>query len=103
MKYFYKKMDIIILPSLNEAFGLVFIEALALGTRTLVSTRFGAIDYIKEPIKFMTFNPNKPVELSKKIKTFIERPLLKEKFSNLYFKYFELDDIVEKFLKGVSK
>ncbi|MEO5991471.1 MAG: glycosyltransferase family 4 protein, partial [Ferruginibacter sp.] len=51
---FYHKMDVIILPSLNEAFGLVLIEALASGCQTLVSSRFGALDYIKEDVSSIT-------------------------------------------------
>lgn len=46
MKRFYQSMDLIVLPSLHEAFGLVFIEAIALDTPVLVSKAFGALDFI---------------------------------------------------------
>src|SRR5690606_28732796 len=64
---FYSKMDLIVLPSLNEAFGLVLIEALASGCNTLVSSQFGALDYIKEDVSSITFNPLNVEDLKIKI------------------------------------
>jgi glycosyltransferase involved in cell wall biosynthesis len=102
MKYFYNQMDIIVLPSLNEAFGLVLIEALSLGAKTLVSWRFGAISYIKEPIDFMTFDPKNPLELANKINDFILKTYSKIIFQKLYSKYFRMDNIVFQFTKSTS-
>ena len=73
MVAFYQNMDIIILPSLHEAFGLVFIEAIALGIPVLVSNKFGALTYIdskKYPIDQFSFDPNDIDELKLKIELF---------------------------------
>lgn len=95
---FYSKMDLIVLPSLNESFGLVFIEALASGCNTLVSSRFGALDYIKEDISEMVFNPKNLNELKTKIK----EALLKEKnsqyFKDLYKDNFSMEEVVKQFI-----
>ncbi|WP_133758756.1 glycosyltransferase [Gelidibacter sediminis] len=39
-------MDVIILASLSEALGLVFVEAISLGCPIIVSAKFGALTFI---------------------------------------------------------
>lgn len=81
---FYKKMDLTVLPSLHEAFGFVFIEAISLGTPVLVSNRFGALQFIKnkEENSFFEFNPTDQNELTLKI----EEYLCGKKIPSNYFK-----------------
>nr|WP_321223022.1 glycosyltransferase family 4 protein [uncultured Psychroserpens sp.] len=70
MTSFYKAMDVIILPSFHEAFGLVFIEAIALGKPVLVSNSFGALGFInpqKFSIEDFSFNPHSVDELVNKL------------------------------------
>src|SRR5690606_17065905 len=70
MLAFYRKMDVIVLPSLHESFGLVLIEALSLGKPVLVSSRFGALDFVDIGItdmKHFIFNPEDPEELAQKL------------------------------------
>lgn len=103
MKSFYKEMDLIILPSFNEAFGLVFIESLALGSKTLVSNKFGSIDYIKDDISDFTFNPNDEKELASKIDILINEEISHDFFSNLYIDNFNMNLIANNFLKFIMK
>ena len=91
---FYNAMDLIVLPSHNEAFGLVFIEALALGRRTLVSNRFGALDYIKEDMLDISFDPKNPEELTIKIQNLLTSNKDIEYFRGLYDSNFSLEKIV---------
>lgn len=74
MVTFYNEMDLIVLPSFHDAFGLVFIESLALGRPTLVSSKFGALDFIdasKFNVEDFSFDPNKETDLTEKINHFI--------------------------------
>lgn len=100
---FYNKMDIIILPSLNEAFGLVLIEALASGCTTLVSSRFGALDYIKEDVSDITFNPQDVEDLKNKLKVILVNKKPPQYFKNLYESNFSMDDVVSQFLSLIEK
>lgn len=70
----YKTMDVVVLPSFHEAFGLVFIEAIALGVPVLVSNAFGALDFIdndKFSIDDFSFNPHSITELIEKLEPYL--------------------------------
>ncbi len=85
MQEFYKKMNVIVLPSLYESFGLVFIETISLGTPVVVSTEFGALDFVNkgsEEIKKIVFDPRNPLDLSGKL----ENMLQDESFDATFFK-----------------
>jgi len=99
---FYYKMDLIVLPSLNEAFGLVLIEALASGCNTLVSARFGALDYIKEDVSGITFNPHNVIELQEKIKEALLNKKPTQYFKDLYINNFSMDEIMKQFLNLIK-
>jgi glycosyltransferase involved in cell wall biosynthesis len=88
MRQFYKQMDVIVLPSLHEAFGLVFIEAIALGTPVIVSSQFGALAFVDQD-KFDTssfsFNPKSVGELEEKLKHYADdEGLSRDFFERLY-------------------
>ena len=99
MEEYYKEMDLIILPSKFEAFGLVLIEALSLGCPVLVSKNFGALTYIKdrEFLNKYSFDPLNPEDLRNKIKMIAsEKTNSSEYFKNIYASYFRKDHIVTK-------
>lgn len=102
MADFYSKMDLVVLPSLNESFGLVFIEALASGCTTLVSSRFGALDYIKEDVSSITFNPKDLNELKTKIKEALLKKKSSQYFKDLYKDNFSMDEVVKQFLSLIE-
>lgn len=99
MASFYKEMDLIVLPSLNEAFGLVFIEAIAIGTPVLVSDRFGALNFIdnaRYDISQFTFNPESKDDLIQKIKIHLNQNGPKSKFfQEIYNHTFEKEVIYD--------
>lgn len=106
MVNFYKTMDVIVLPSLHEAFGLVLIEALALGTPVLVSSRFGALTFIdnKEALENITFNPESAESLTVKLTSYfmnneVERSYFKDLYNDNFNKdriYFKIKNIILK-------
>lgn len=97
MAQFYKEMDVIVLPSLNEAFGLVCIESLALGRPTFVSHRFGALDYIKQAYDAYIFDPENPAELADKIEKHLNSPPSESYFKNIYEANFSLEEVTKQF------
>lgn len=97
MKRYYEEMDLIILPSKFEAFGLVLIEALSMGCPVLVSKSFGALSYIKDPefLQNYSFNPNNSIDLSSKLSKFISNnEQSSEYFRTIYTTYFKKEKIV---------
>ncbi|MCK7589887.1 glycosyltransferase family 4 protein [Subsaxibacter sp. CAU 1640] len=93
MVSFYEQMDVLVLPSLNEAFGLVFIEAIALGRPVIVSSKFGALNFIDKDrfeINNFTFDPTSVDELNEKLTAHIVNKSLKGSyFENLYHETFD--------------
>jgi glycosyltransferase involved in cell wall biosynthesis len=88
MASFYQAMDIVVLPSFHEAFGLVFIEAIALGTPVLVSQTFGALSFIdnqKFPLEDFCFNSGDVQELIDKLIPYMKKQgLTRDFFKRLY-------------------
>ncbi|WP_452227733.1 glycosyltransferase family 4 protein [Lacinutrix sp. MEBiC02404] len=99
MVAFYKSMDVVVLPSYHEAFGLVFIEAIALGTPVIVSEKFGALDFIdvkQFSLNSFTFNPNAVSDLIKHLEKYMENKGLASKFfRDLYVKTFDKEVIYQ--------
>lgn len=100
---FYDKMDVIILPSFNEAFGLVFIEALAMGCTTLVSSRFGSLDYITEDISAIVFDPNDVSDLKHKLKSTLANRKTQQYYMDLYRNNFSMVKIINQFISIIEK
>lgn len=97
MTTFYKTMDVVVLPSFHEAFGLVFIEAIALGTPVLVSNSFGALDFIDTQtfsIEDFSFDPHSVQELINKLQPYLDtKGFSSDYFEAIYNKTFEKDII----------
>lgn len=106
MSTFYKTMDVIVLPSLHEAFGLVFIEAISLGTPVIVSCQFGALSFIDSQvhdISNFTFDPKSATELKDKLMPYFKNEGLNSSFfSQLYIETFDEDIIFNAVLKSMT-
>lgn len=103
MVTFYERMDLLVLPSLHEAFGLVFLEAIALGTPVLVSKEFGILSYLKKAdhdlLENMIFDPRSHHTLREKIETFRNgMGLPREFYKELYLRTFNKDIIYKQIL-----
>lgn len=72
--------DLILLPSDQETFGLVLIEAMAAGVAIMGSNTGGVPEIIEDGVNGFTFRPNDIKELSEKIKTILTDNQLRETF-----------------------
>ncbi|OBX23271.1 MULTISPECIES: glycosyltransferase family 4 protein [Bizionia] len=99
MVAYYDAMDVVVLPSFHEAFGLVFIEAIALGRPVLVSRAFGALNFIdteKFPIQDFSFSPYDIPELIDKLEPYIrDADYAPNYFQAIYYDTFEKGVIYE--------
>ncbi|MBU2939585.1 glycosyltransferase family 4 protein [Lacinutrix sp. C3R15] len=97
MIVFYETMDVLVLPSLNEAFGLVFIEAISLGRPVIVSSKFGALNFLdaeKMNLKDFCFHPNSVDELKELLVSYIENKGIEgEYFKDIYKNTFDKKSI----------
>jgi glycosyltransferase involved in cell wall biosynthesis len=72
--YYYAMSDIVVVPSLQEAFGLVVSEALACG-KPVIGTKVGGIpDQIIDGYNGFLVKPKDPIEIAKKILWLLEHP-----------------------------
>jgi glycosyltransferase involved in cell wall biosynthesis len=72
--YYYAMSDIIVVPSLQEAFGLVVSEALACG-KPVIGTKVGGIpDQILNGYNGFLVKPKDPKEIAEKILWLLEHP-----------------------------
>jgi|GEM_PF-2395893 len=103
---FNKEMDVIILPSLNDAFGLVVIEALALGTPVIVSNKMGALTFIdkeKFDIQSFTFDATSERDLVRLLKPFFNKTSKPSEFyKKIYTETFQKDQIYNKIKKVLT-
>ena len=72
--------DLIVLPSDQETFGLVLIEAMAAGVAIMGSNTGGVPEIIEDGVNGFTFSPNDNEQLSSKIKTILTSSPKRESF-----------------------
>ena len=70
----FEAADIFVLPSIAEAFGLVIIEAMAMGRPVIVPRNAGALDIVDEGRTGLFFESGNPRDLAEKIRWLVERP-----------------------------
>jgi glycosyltransferase involved in cell wall biosynthesis len=78
MTLFYQAIDVLILPSLNEAFGLVVLEAMSYGVVPVVSSTAGVAEIIEHAKNGFVFNrKQQPIwQLYKVLKQLLYNPVL---------------------------
>ena len=74
---FYSQMDIVVLPTRKEAFGVVLIEAMACGKACIASDISGPRQIIKDGISGFLVPPENAQDLSDKIKLLMQSPKLR--------------------------
>ncbi len=94
-------VDCLIMPSEREPFGIVFLDAMAMGKPIIASNNGGAIEVIDDQINGLLCN-RKPSDISKKIISLYKNIELREKISknNLKkVKKFDWDKITDKYIQ----
>jgi len=77
---YYKSVDVFVLPSFNEVWGLVVNEAMACGLPILSSTYAGVTrDLVKDRVNGYSFDPNNVGGLVEKIKFILSNDALRRK------------------------
>ncbi|MCF1191220.1 glycosyltransferase family 4 protein [Mangrovimonas sp. AS39] len=103
---FYKQMDFLVLPSMHEAFGLVFIEATAIGAPVIVSKAFGALDFIDVQTfdcDSFVFDPSDQEDLNEKLLTFFnENGPSSQYFKELYLNTYDKLGIYSQIQKTIQ-
>lgn len=69
-----RECDVLILPSLQDGFGLVVLEAFATGLPVIISDRVGARDCVQEEKNGLTFRYGDVAALTEKLSWFAEDP-----------------------------
>lgn len=72
MEYFYKSIDCLVLPSINEAFGLVVLEAMSYLKLALVSSTAGACEIVNNGKNGFIFNQKSLFDLLGNLKNIIK-------------------------------
>ena len=71
----YNLCDVFILPSKNEGFGIVFIEALACGAQVIASDAYGCREGLRDGKLGWLVNPDDPLSISHEILNALDRAL----------------------------
>ena len=105
MSDFYSSIDIFILTSIEEGFGMVLFEAMKFGLPIIATSNVGAIDNLEKNIEYIEIPPKEPKALAIQINKLIDNPDLRSKLSkNVYKKYQQLKikgSLYEKSIKEI--
>jgi glycosyltransferase involved in cell wall biosynthesis len=73
---YYEACDVFVLPSLEDTWGVVALEAMAFGKPVLCSCFAGSSELVEHGVSGFVFDPDKPEELAEYMRSFIECPQL---------------------------
>jgi phosphatidylinositol alpha-1,6-mannosyltransferase len=103
---YYKKAEIFVLPSVNEGFGVVLVEALASGAPVIGADSGGITDIIKDGDTGLLVKPKDEYSLAQALKKFLDDPHLARETAERGRKYimdnFSPETIASKFEKIYS-
>lgn len=102
-KYFFEKTDIFVFPSLNEAFGLVAVEAMEYGIPVIASNEGGIPDIIEDGINGLLVEKNNPADLASAIKKLIVDSSLRAQMGQAGHRKYEERFTEEQFEKTMVK
>ena len=102
MSTYYRKACVFVMPSLMEAFGLVFLEAMAQGLPIIGGNVGGTLELIRDGVNGFLVNPGDVSTLGKKIREFIlsidiRRKVIKNGYSTVekYSRQKMINDTIE--------
>ncbi|NHC35709.1 glycosyltransferase family 4 protein [Scytonema millei] len=71
---YFRNADVFVLPTLEDTWGVVVLEAMLLGKPVLCSTGAGTSELIVNGENGYVFDPNQPEKLAELMRQFIDRP-----------------------------
>ncbi|OWY65911.1 glycosyl transferase [cyanobacterium TDX16] len=71
---YFRNADVFVLPTLEDTWGVVVLEAMLLGKPVLCSTSAGTAELIVNGENGYVFDPNQPEKLAELMRQFIDRP-----------------------------
>ena len=86
---YYAAMDVLVLPSYREGFGMVIAEAAAMGTPVICSDIPGTVDAMKDGKTGFLVNVKDVGSLRKKMKMFLNNPALGKEMSTDCIRFVE--------------
>ncbi|MEG1506407.1 MAG: glycosyltransferase family 4 protein [Bacilli bacterium] len=101
---FYKEIDIVVVPSLNESWSLVAVEAMALNIPVILTKETTLINYLKDEENVLLINPNSENELLEKLIKLIENyEYYYKKFKKNNKLFFKNNKFNINFMKKINK
>jgi glycosyltransferase involved in cell wall biosynthesis len=76
---YYKASDAVILPSLEDTWGMVVLEAMSMGKPVLCSIHAGAKEMIEDGVNGFVFDPNDLPELANRMELLMRVPGLSKR------------------------
>ena len=73
--------DVFVLPSLEDTFGVVVVEAWASGLPVVCSRFAGAASYIRGPLDGLIVDPTQPAEMGKTIVDLLRQPEMRQRMA----------------------
>lgn len=71
---YVRAADVFVLPTLEDTWGMVVLEAMALGKPILCSRQAGAVELVTDGENGYRFDPDIPEDLANKMRRFIDQP-----------------------------
>jgi glycosyltransferase involved in cell wall biosynthesis len=96
---FYKRMDIFVLPSLYEGFGIVILEAMAMGIPVVATNVDGIKEVLINDESGILIPPKNPEAIANVVNYLIDNPQIRERFSKEGKKRASLFDIKDHLIK----
>ena len=78
----YAQSDIFCMPSLTEAFGVVFLEAMSAGVPVIGSRTGGIVEIVQDEVNGLLVNPGDQEELSQKVLRLLKDTNLRERLQD---------------------
>ncbi len=75
---FYSAMDVVVLPSHREGFGMVLLEAAAMGLPTVATRIAGCVDAVADGVTGTLAPPHDPSALAQAIRAYLDSPGLRK-------------------------
>jgi len=100
---YFSACDIFVLPSISEAFGIVYIEAMACAKPVICCSVGGPPEYIIDGVTGYTVRPKDSDTLAEKIITLLQNRELQEKMGKAgrqrVEKYFDFNKVIDRYIE----